>query len=110
MLTELWLARPLSGTKAGGPEVDNGGLLPDNRREVSFRIFVPSAGGHTGPPASMMLRTKDGERSLSLKVRTGRAFVWWSRQTFHQVLGAEGYFAIAGWAVVPQKVDRARQS
>mmetsp|Transcript_70486 Transcript_70486/g.228415 ORF Transcript_70486/g.228415 Transcript_70486/m.228415 type:complete len:897 (-) Transcript_70486:91-2781(-) len=110
MLTELRLARPLSGTKAGGPEVDNGGLLPDNRREVSFRIFVPSDGGHTGPPASMMLRTKDGERSLSLEVRTGRAFVWWSRQTFHQVLGAEGYFAIAGWAVVPQKVDRARQS
>ena len=22
-------------------EVDNGGLLPDNRREVSFRLFVP---------------------------------------------------------------------
>lgn len=108
VLTELRLSQPRPGESSRGPEVDNGGLLPDNRREVSFRVFVPVDGREPGPPAMLMLRTRDGERALSMELRAGRAFLWWSRQTFHQVLGGEGYFSIAGWAVVPQKADRLR--
>mmetsp|Transcript_781 Transcript_781/g.2164 ORF Transcript_781/g.2164 Transcript_781/m.2164 type:complete len:234 (+) Transcript_781:84-785(+) len=106
--TEVRVSRQGAGEAApSGPEVDNGGLLPDNRREVSFRMFVPVRGDASASSASLMLRTKDGERSLAFDVRPCRVVVWWSRQTFHQLLGGEGYFAIAGWGVVPQKVDKA---
>jgi len=106
VLTEVRVSRAQVGSKSAGVEVDNGGLLPDNRREVSFRLYVPLDGGDQGPPATIMLQTKDGERSLSEHICAGRMFTWWSRQTFHQTFGAEGYFTIAGWAVVPQKADK----
>mmetsp|Transcript_13907 Transcript_13907/g.43614 ORF Transcript_13907/g.43614 Transcript_13907/m.43614 type:complete len:881 (-) Transcript_13907:100-2742(-) len=106
VLSEVRVSRPKPGESAKGPEVDNGGLLPDNRREASFRVFVPADGSEPGPPATLMIRTKDGERALSFPLRAGRIFLWWSRPTFHQVLGGESYFAIACWGVVPQKEDR----
>lgn len=105
VLSEVRLERPSQTAPPSGPEVDNGGLLPDNRREVSYRIFVPADGTHPGPPATLTLGTRDGEKSLSLEIRAGRLFVWWSRQTFHQVLGGEGYFAVSCWGVVAQKGD-----
>lgn len=100
VLTELRLLRPGSSM-----EVDNGGLLPDNRREVSFRFFVPVDGRPPGPDATLALHTKDRELALSHTIQAGRAFAWWSRQTFHQLLGGDGYFAICCWAVVLQKPD-----
>eukprot|EP00435_Cladocopium_sp_Y103_P019654 s3378_g4.t1 len=85
VLTELRLLRPGSTM-----EVDNGGLLPDNRREVSFRFFVPVDGRPPGPDATLALHTKDRELALSHTIQAGRAFAWWSRQTFHQLLGGIG--------------------
>ncbi|CAE8638211.1 unnamed protein product, partial [Polarella glacialis] len=85
VVTELRLSR-LRGDRVS-PEVDNGGLLPDNRREVSFRLFIPVDGKEPGGQATLMLRNKDGEVALTYSLSAGRAAVWWSRQTFHQVLG-----------------------
>eukprot|EP00434_Breviolum_minutum_P011112 symbB.v1.2.009804.t1/scaffold614.1/size180566/14 len=99
VLTEMKVLRPGSTM-----EVDNGGLLPDNRREVSFRLFVP-VDGRKGPEATLALHTKDRELAMSYPIQVGRVFAWWSRQTFHQVLGGDGYFAICCWAVVLQKPD-----
>ncbi|CAJ1440157.1 unnamed protein product [Effrenium voratum] len=98
VLTELRLRRH----SAEVAEVDNGGLMPDNRREVSIRCFVPD--GSEWPDATLNLHTKDREVSVSHSIRAGRVFVWWSRQTFHQVLG-DGYLAMCCWGVVPQKPD-----
>lgn len=103
--TELRIYRPRSSDQPRGPEVDNGGLLPDNRREVSFWFYIPADGKEPGAPATLMLRTKDGEKTLSFNLRAGRLFVWWSRQTFHQVLGGAAYFAVACWGVVAQAAD-----
>jgi len=106
VLTELQISRPRHGAPAKLPEIDNGGLLPDNRREASFRVFVPADGREPGAPATVMLRTKDGEKDLSFNLQSSRLFVWWSRQTYFQVLGGEAYFSIAGWGVVLQKLDK----
>ncbi|CAK9001150.1 unnamed protein product [Durusdinium trenchii] len=103
VLTELRLCRPESSM-----EVDNGGLLPDNRREVSLRFFVP-VDGQSWQEATLALQTKDRELALSYPIEAGRAYVWWSRQSFHQLLGG-GYFAICAWAVVRQKPDLKKES
>ncbi|CAK0805543.1 unnamed protein product, partial [Prorocentrum cordatum] len=105
VLTEIRVSRFRECRSSGGPEVDNGGLLPDNRREVSFRLFVPTSEEVPGPPATLLLRTKDGEKSLSFGIRPGHLFLWWSRQTFHQVLGGEPFYCLACWGVVPQTGD-----
>eukprot|EP00913_Durusdinium_trenchii_P012876 g12091.t1 len=90
VLTELRLCRPESSM-----EVDNGGLLPDNRREVSLRFFVP-VDGQSWQEATLALQTKEPQRcppwqdrelALSYPIEAGRAYVWWSRQSFHQLLG-----------------------
>merc|ERR1712066_1122289 len=89
IVTEMKISCHRPEESRSGPEVDNGGLLPDNRREASFRIFVPKDGQSTGRAATLMLQTKDGDKSLSFDLRLGRVFMWWSRQTFHQVLGGD---------------------
>lgn len=104
VLTELRVVRLRSTPQ--GPEVDNGGLLPDNRREASLRLVVPCPDGRPGADATLVLRTKDRELALSYELKAGRAFCWWSRQTFHQILGGEGFFVIQCWAVIPQRPDR----
>jgi len=114
--TELRVSQPRLGSggatptdidccRSLGPKVDNGDLAPDNRREVSFRIFVPVDGAELGPPATIAIRTKDGELVQSFKICVGRLFAWWSRQAFYQVLGGEAYFSIACWGLIPQKAD-----
>lgn len=106
-ISRLKASEGLSATK--GPEVDNGGLLPDNRREVSLCFFVPVDGHTPGPSATLLLHMKDGEQTLSQNLQAGRVFVWWSRQTFHQVLGGDAYFLVSCWGVVPQKMDRSHR-
>jgi len=102
VVTELRISR----AQSSGAEVDNGGLLPDNRREVSFRLFVPvDESGLDSTAASLTLQAKDREVAMSYPVKAGRVFIWWSRQTFHQILGGDGCFAICCWAVIAQKSD-----
>eukprot|EP00747_Dinoflagellata_sp_TGD_P119897 gnl/TRDRNA2_/TRDRNA2_173113_c2_seq1.p1 gnl/TRDRNA2_/TRDRNA2_173113_c2~~gnl/TRDRNA2_/TRDRNA2_173113_c2_seq1.p1 ORF type:complete len:811 (+),score=160.98 gnl/TRDRNA2_/TRDRNA2_173113_c2_seq1:326-2434(+) len=104
--TEIRVSRskPCDGRPA--LEIDNGGLLPDNRREASFRTFIPLDGGaRPREPGTLNLALKDGE-VRPFELRVGRLFFWWSRQTFHQVMDAEAYFTVACWAVIPMKGDK----
>eukprot|EP00930_Biecheleria_cincta_P034147 TRINITY_DN23617_c0_g1_i1.p1 TRINITY_DN23617_c0_g1~~TRINITY_DN23617_c0_g1_i1.p1 ORF type:complete len:828 (-),score=149.61 TRINITY_DN23617_c0_g1_i1:9-2492(-) len=104
VLTELRVVHLRSSPR--GPEVDNGGLLPDNRREASLRLIVPCLDGPPAADATLVLRTKDRELALTYELKAGRAFCWWSRQTFHQIVGGESFFVIQCWAVIPQRLDR----
>merc|ERR1712232_142622 len=73
-----------------GPIIDNGGLLPDNRREISFRIFVPAGlegieEASSACAGSIAVQARDGEESATYSLQAGRIFLWWSRQTFHKL-------------------------
>mmetsp|Transcript_48283 Transcript_48283/g.90438 ORF Transcript_48283/g.90438 Transcript_48283/m.90438 type:complete len:734 (-) Transcript_48283:11-2212(-) len=105
VLSEMRISRP----RQSAPEIDNGGLHPDNRREASMRIYVADIKAglpHSRSPGLLTLGTKDGEQALSFELRSGRIFLWWSRSTFYQVLDGDAYFEISCWAVLPQKGDR----
>eukprot|EP00439_Symbiodinium_sp_Y106_P032313 s6575_g3.t2 len=66
VVTELRISR----AQSSGAEVDNGGLLPDNRREVSFRLFVPvDESGLDSTAASLTLQAKDREVAMSYPVK-----------------------------------------
>eukprot|EP00927_Polykrikos_kofoidii_P065324 TRINITY_DN61099_c0_g1_i1.p1 TRINITY_DN61099_c0_g1~~TRINITY_DN61099_c0_g1_i1.p1 ORF type:complete len:922 (-),score=124.67 TRINITY_DN61099_c0_g1_i1:195-2960(-) len=92
-----------------GGEVDNGGLMPDNRREVSFRVFLPLPDPDEGQrkqvrPALLALHARDGERELTFDLRPGLILAWWSRSTFHRIIfGGEDYLVLMGWGVIPQQ-------
>ena len=51
-------------------QVDNGGLMPDNRREVSIRCFVPD--GSEWPDATLNLHTKERLLAQPFLVLLGR--------------------------------------
>jgi len=109
VVTELALSRidPAIGEKVAGAVVDNGGLLPDNRREVSLRTLIPLESESSNvAPSQLLFKAKDGEKEMSFEVRPDRIFVFWSRSTLYQCLPSCALLSISAWGVVQQKVDK----